>query len=184
MAGDNPHNQKAIQGQILAANQLLDRYPDATLIFEDPIFDTEGELIRVTDISVMRPSSSLTFRVEVKEITTLGSIGDRAIQQLARDIVQDAEVRRQFTDSSGNSPPHFASFQWQIRYSEIATSIAQQMGIQNIHDPRVRSEVRTKVQARLERAFQHSDIQQLTPSEIQAYLRVFQDDSSRVIQFF
>jgi hypothetical protein len=126
LAGGNPANWIGAQGQLLAANQILTRYPDAILTFEDPVTRTmlhfqavEGEHLylqelRYTDIRVDRPGQPCSSRVEVKEWHVLNR-EDHVLAQLARDIFLDWEARRLVHRSS----QPFETITWMIRGEEI-----------------------------------------------------------------
>ncbi len=182
LRGDNPQMYKGVIGVLTTASQELSRYPDATLIFEDPILSGTGRTIRITDIRVVRPGVSSHLRIEVKEIYRLSSLGRDAVRELANDIVNDATMRRSLPTPVGSSRPFFETVSWRIRYNELAVSAAKRLRIANIDDPAVRRQVADDVKRRLRPAFTHWVIRQavqsgtLSQAEVDGYLRAFDAD--------
>jgi hypothetical protein len=117
-AGGPPENFKAAQGQLLTANQLKQRYPGATLVFE------ERGMGRVPDIQVWGAPGGVPINVEVKFYTELDSIGSDALEQLAKDIVQDAQRRREFPRRDGTLEPPYAGTLWRFERGNLATELA------------------------------------------------------------
>ena len=172
LISNNPQMQKAVQGSLLSANQLLDRFPGGTLVFEEPVVWETG-LVRVTDIRIETPNLPAPLRVEIKEITRVRSLDRGAVRELAIDIVEDARDRR----SLASPAPPFATMLWRIRRLDLARSMARRLNIADSADPRVIAQVQEGVKGRLRPVFTRYESllrQELGP-EFDAYRQAFEN---------
>jgi hypothetical protein len=170
LADNNPEKQKGALGQLLSANQLLDRYPDAMLVFEEPRLGPDGRL-RVADIVVWRPGG-IPIHVEVKFHTTFRSLGKDARAQLAADLVQDAAYRREFRRSDGSIEPPFAAMRWRFEKVNLRRELAARLG-REATDAELAAEIRKNLQA----VFKENEAMlrlELGP-EFDAYKKAFED---------
>jgi hypothetical protein len=176
LASNDPNHYKGAQGHLLSANQLLDRYPDASLLFEAPSPGPDGRL-RFSDIEVRRPGE-IPIRVEAKFYTTLKSIGADTRDQLARDVVEDARLRHQFPRSDGSLQPPFATVVWRFERVNLASELAQ-LG-RSIGDAELKSNIKT----RLQQVFKEHEtlLRQELGGEFEAYQTAF--ESLPFVEFY
>jgi hypothetical protein len=185
-SGSEP-SMRGAMGALTTGVQLAERHPDAVLVFEDPVQDPgTGVVTRVTDISVrvqettrvggrIRTREVELVAVEVKEVSTR-SLGARARQELARDIVRDHRLRSSRVAPSGGSRPLFETFIWRIRRNELQAEAMRRVGTSTPLDPRVDAEMRRMMQAELRGAFERKELDALPQAERDAYRRAFESD--------
>ncbi|HKE86168.1 MAG TPA: hypothetical protein VKB50_20550 [Vicinamibacterales bacterium] len=164
-AEGNPENFKAVQGQLRSAIELLERYPDAKVIFE------ERQGGRIVDI-VLRRKHELDLHVEVKFLTTFDSFSRDIRWELARDLAHDAEwryLRRRF---EGIVEPPFQTVLWRFERGNLMTDLARRRG-QAVTPADLTKAIKDNLRAvfRENEAFLR---QELGP-EFDAYLKAFED---------
>lgn len=171
-------------GALTSGAQLAERFPGSTLVFEDPVFDPTGREIRRIDISVRMTETTRVAgqtqtreveigAFEIKEVST-SSFGDRAPQELARDIVRDWQLRSQRVAPVAGSRPLFETFRWRIRRVELEGRAMRRLGTNDPKDPRVDAEMRNVVADALRKSFDRYELNVLPEAERQAYRNAFE----------
>jgi hypothetical protein len=191
MATDTEPMAKATMGVLTSVYGDIKKYPGARVLFEQPRFTPAGLLYRVIDYVLEIPGRN-PLRVEVKEIYSLRSLGKRAVQQLANDIVDDAAARATFPVIPGGSRPFFETVSWRIREAELAEQAERQLiraGIKTPTQGQIRQRVIENVQRQLRPAFDRWVVQDavnrgvLTQTDLDAYLRAFETGLPFVVFF-
>jgi hypothetical protein len=191
MSNDTEPMAKATMGVLTSVYGDLKKYPGARVRFEEPRFTAAGRLYRVIDYTLEIPGRT-PIRVEVKEIYSLRSLGTRAVQQLANDIVDDAIARSTLPIIPGGSRPFYETVSWRIREAELAEHAERQLiraGTPTPTADQIRHQVIRNVQGQLRPAFTHWVVQDalnrgvLTADELAAYLRAFETGLPFVVFF-
>jgi hypothetical protein len=170
LAHSDPQTQKGAIGQLLTANQLLDRLPaDARLVFEETRVGPYGE--RRADIVVLW-KQGISVHIEVKFFTTFESLGRRSRDQLALDLVQDVENRRLVRDASGLSVPPLSGIRWRFERGNLTRELQRRLGREpsNI-------EIRAEIRARLRDVFTENEamLRAELGAEFDTYRAAFED---------
>jgi hypothetical protein len=176
-------SERGAMGALTSGVQLAPRFPNATLVFEAPVRDEGGDIVRVTDISVQETRTTRVAgvektttveiaAVEVKEVTS-AKFGKRALQQLARNIQHDSLVRSQKLAPAGGSRPFFETLLWRIRGKEI-----RQQAINALNDPKateaqIDARMREIVERALRPALERPEFKTLAPEEQEGYRNAF-----------
>jgi hypothetical protein len=177
-------SMRGAMGALTTGVQLAGEHPDATLVFESPVRDDSGTVTRIVDISVRVQETTrvggrtstrevTVLDVEVKEVSTR-SLGSRAAQELARDIVRDSRLRASRPAPAAGSRPLFETFKWRIRRNELSADAMRRVGTTDPLDPRVDAEMRRMIRTELRRAFDRRELKD--HAERDAYLRAFESD--------
>lgn len=183
---------RGAMGALTSGVQLLQRFPQAHLVFEAEVRDASGALIRVIDISVRERQTTRIAGVtktrdveigafEIKEVSGR-SFGRRVFQELARDIVRDHQLRSERVAPAAGSRPFFETFTWRIRGNEI-----RQKAIKELHNPdatedQIDAQMRHIVEKRLEGVFNHPEFKALPQHVQEGYRSAFR--GVRFVEFF
>jgi hypothetical protein len=164
----NPEDMKAAQGQLLTANQMLDRYPDATLEFEAAIGG------RVIDLVIIRAGGILEIHAEVKFHTTFRSVDADTRLQLAKDMVRDAETRQLLERFQGIIEPPFATILWRFERGNLAAALAKTLG----REP-TPAELAAAIRKKLKAVFKENEamLRQALGAEFDAYRTAFESSA-------
>jgi hypothetical protein len=179
-------SERGAMGALTAAVQLATAHPNAKLYFEVPVTDASGETIRVIDISVreeqttrvagkVRTQEVEIASYEVKEVSTK-SLGKRAPQELARDIVRDYQLRSTRPAPVGGSRPLFETFVWRVRGLDLREQAMQSLGTTNPRDPRIDPAMRKVLLPQLLKALDRPEVKALPAAELDAYRKAFTSD--------
>lgn len=169
-------------GAIASGVELAKRYPGATLVFEEPVTNAAGDVIRVTDISVQETTTTRVagktitttteiVAVEVKEVSS-DSLGKRADQELARDIARDSVERSKRLTPVGAARPFFETFIWRIRANEIRQQAVKALG-PGATPQQIDAKMRSIVENSLKKVFDRSEFKKLPQAEQDGYRAAF-----------
>jgi hypothetical protein len=176
-------SQRGAMGALTAGVDLAGKHPDATLVFEDPVFDVGGGVLRVTDISVQeqqtarvagveRTTTVEIAAVEVKEVST-SSFGRRAPQELARDIARDSKIRAQRVAPAGGSRAFFETFTWRVRRTELRQRAIDVLADPAASEQQIDAKMREFVESSLRKALDRPEFKALPAAEQDGYRNAF-----------
>jgi hypothetical protein len=178
-------SERGAMGALTAGVQLAEEHkaPNVTLVFEEPVTNAAGEVIRVTDISVQETRKTRVAgvektetveidAVEVKEVST-SSLGKRADQELARDIARDSAARAQRLTPVGASRPFFETFTWRIRGNEIREQATKALGNPAATPQQIDARMRDIVEGSLKKVFDRPEFKKLPQAEQDGYRKAF-----------
>jgi hypothetical protein len=178
-------SERGAMGALTAGVQLAEEHkgPNITLVFEEPVTNDSGEVIRVTDISVQETRKTRVAgvektetveidAVEVKEVST-ASLGKRANQELARDIARDSAVRSQRLTPVGAARPFFETFTWRIRGNEIREQAIKALGNPAATQQQIDAKMRDIVENTLKKVFDRPEFKKLPQAEQDGYRNAF-----------
>jgi hypothetical protein len=170
-------------GALTSGVQLAKRFPNATLVFEEPVTNAAGEVVRVIDISVQETQTTRVAGVtktttvevgafEVKEVSS-ASLGKRADQELARDIARDSSVRSQRLTPVNASRPFFETFTWRIRANEIRQQAVKALANPAATPKQIDAKMREIVENQLKKVFDRPELKGLPAAELDGYRKAF-----------
>ncbi|MES1240579.1 MAG: hypothetical protein ABUT39_03075, partial [Acidobacteriota bacterium] len=176
-------SMRGAMGALTSGVQLSEKFPSATLVFEEPVANAAGEVIRVIDISVQETRTTRVAgvtktetvevsAVEVKEVST-DSLGKRADQELARDIARDSAARSQRLTPAGASRPFFETFTWRIRGNEIRQQAVKALANPSATPQQIEAKMRAIVENSLKKVFDRPEFKKLPATEQDGYRKAF-----------
>ncbi len=181
----SPDLNKAASAQLAQTADLLREFPGSRIVFEAPVTDAAGTLIREIDIRIVSPVSRVTILdAEIKEISaTIFVEGSRARQQFARDIVESVKSAR----TTGAKP--LGRFRWYIRQQEILNKQLADMGVDAAKATQVeiqaaKDEIMKKFKGVFEKAFTRGEMSQLTQAELDAAKLDFAARFPEIVRLF
>jgi hypothetical protein len=177
-------SERGAMGALTSGMQLAEQHPRATLVFEAPVTDEGGGIVRVIDISVQEAQTTRVAGVdkttnveiaaiEVKEVST-NALGRRAPQELARDIQRDARIRGQRLAPAAGARPFFETFKWRVRASELRQSAIDALGDPAATDAQIDAQMRRSIESQLRRALERPEFKALPAEEQDGYRNAFQ----------
>jgi hypothetical protein len=174
---------RGAMGAITSGVQLAEKFPAATLVFEEPVTNASGDVIRVIDISVQETRTTRVAgvtktetveisAVEVKEVSS-DSLGKRADQELARDIARDSAARSQRLTPVGAARPFFETFTWRIRGNEIRQQAIKALANPSATPQQIEAKMRSIVENSLKKVFDRPEFKKLPATEQDGYRKAF-----------
>jgi hypothetical protein len=184
VAGFGPLNRETAIAVLLGAHKITERFPDATIVFEEPTPDVAGTFQRFQDIAVYetipdaagggRPGRRLIFQLEFKDVLP-ASIGAPTRRQFVNDLILDYDARVRMGGPAARPP--YAGFGWRFGRAKLLDAAMQRLNTTDPADPRIDAALRDVIRDRLRAAFSDPRLKTRIPAtEVARYQAAFESD--------